>query len=131
MTKIVRITIALLFGLVVLSSVSAFAADTESPEGSSGDLFNLALKVSQTSSCANGEDCSDISSCGENSGNQYCIRTNADASGCSSNPYHTCMRGQNSAVIPDASAISGTDFSDDRTFTPKTHQKRTVGLCCW
>lgn len=131
MTNIVRITIALLFGLVVLGSVSAFASDTESPEGSSGDLFTLALKVSQTSSCANGEDCSTPSSCGENSGSQYCTGTDAGASGCCYNPYNTCIRGQTNAAIPDAHAISGKDFSDARTFTPKTHQKRTVGLCCW
>lgn len=136
MKNTVKISIALLFGLLVLSGVSALAADTESPQGSSGDLFDLALAVSQTSSCPPGQDCSSPSYCSQNPGSPSCSGTTTGTSTtgssiCTTPPCNSYMRGQGSPAMLDADAFSGMEISGDRTYSPPTHQKKFVGLCCW
>jgi len=131
MKNTVKISIALLFGLIVLSGVPALAADTESPQGSSGDLFSLALEVSQASSCPPAQDCSSPSYGSENPGDPSCIATNAGVPGCTTSPCTTTISVQNNPAIHGADAFSDITISGESRFPPTVHQKKFVGLCCW
>ncbi|OPX73651.1 MAG: hypothetical protein A4E38_00006 [Methanoregulaceae archaeon PtaB.Bin108] len=131
MKNTVKIPIALLFGLIVLSGVSALAADTESPQGSPGDLFSLALDVSQASSCPPGQDCSSPSYCSQNPGSPSCSGTITQDTGCSSGSCTNTIRIQNNPAILGADSFSDMEISGESRFPPTVHQKKFVGLCCW
>lgn len=131
MKNTVKIPIALLFGLIVLSSVSALAAEPESPQGSPGDLVSLALAVSQTTSCTPGVDCSDSSFCSQNPGDPACTPTNTGVPVCTTNPCTTTISVQNNPAIHGADSFSDMELSGGSRFPPTVHQKKFVGLCCW